>query len=101
MQSGTGGQNMDVALMFADGSTKGSADPAFDAHILPIGDWAMAVWDARLPKHTLRGMIARAKLKLVKSTNVWAATSGPATAVVATCERIWVDRGGLAALPHR
>ena len=88
MQNGMGGQNLDVALMLAAGSAKGSADPALDAHILPIGDWAKAVWEGRLPRHTLTGMIARAKLKLVKSTNVWSATGGPAIAVVATCERI-------------
>ena len=56
--------------------------------VLPIGDWAKAVWEGRLPRLTIAGMIARAKLKLVTNTNVWSATGGPATAVIATCERI-------------
>ena len=43
--AGTGGQNLDLALVVADGSTKGRADPAYDAHSLPIGELAMAVWE--------------------------------------------------------
>ena len=41
--AGTGGQNLDMAMVVADGSKKGRADPAYDAHSLPIGEWAMAV----------------------------------------------------------
>ena len=40
---GTGGQNLDMALIMADGGPKGRADPAYDAHKLPIGEWAFAV----------------------------------------------------------
>ena len=29
---GTGGQHVDLALMMADGSARGKADPAYDAH---------------------------------------------------------------------
>ena len=43
--AGTGGQNLDLALMVADGSAKGRDDPGFDAHIMPIGQWAMALWE--------------------------------------------------------
>ena len=67
---------------------KGSADQAFDAHILPIGDSAKAVWECRLPRLTLAGMVARAKLRLVKAKNVWAKVNGPATAFIDTCARI-------------
>ena len=59
-------------LYYLDGGPKGKADPAFDAHILPIGDCAKAVWECRLPRLTLAGMVARAKLRLVKAKNVWA-----------------------------
>ena len=41
--SGTCGQNLDVALMLADESSTGRADPAYDAHMLPIGEWSLAV----------------------------------------------------------
>ena len=47
--SGTGGQNLDAALIVADGGLSGMADPAFDVHPLPIGEWATAVWEERLP----------------------------------------------------
>ena len=43
--SGCGGQNLDIALMLADENAKAGADPAFDAHLMPIGDWATAVWE--------------------------------------------------------
>ena len=46
----TGGQQLDIALMVADGGPNGKADPAFDAHTLPIGEWARAVWEERLPR---------------------------------------------------
>ena len=42
---GSSGQNMDIALIFADGKAGGKADPAYDAHTMPIGQWAMAVWE--------------------------------------------------------
>ena len=41
--SGTGGQNLYAALIVADEGPSGRADPAFDAHLLPIGEWAAAV----------------------------------------------------------
>ena len=47
--SGTGGQNLDAALIVADGGSSGCADPAFDLHLVPIGEWAAAVWNERLP----------------------------------------------------
>ena len=33
---GNGGQDLDVALMLADGRAKGKADPTFPAHAMPI-----------------------------------------------------------------
>ena len=90
-QDGTGGQQLDLALMLADGSAKGNADPAFDAHVMPIGDWARAVWEERLPRSTLNRLAAQAKLKLVRARNVWSKVTGPGTVLVATCARIqWV-----------
>ena len=41
--SDTGGQNLDVALILADGGPCGMVGLAFDAHLLPIGEWATAV----------------------------------------------------------
>ena len=37
-ESGKGGQDLDLALTLADENARAGADPAFDAHIMPIGD---------------------------------------------------------------
>ena len=39
----TRGQCLDMTLVIADGKAKGRADPAYDAHMAPIGQWAQAV----------------------------------------------------------
>ena len=44
---------MDHALTLADENAKAGADPAFDAHIMPIGDWATAVWEAWMPERAM------------------------------------------------
>ena len=44
------GQNVDIALLLADGSHKGMADSAYDARLLSVGEWVMAVWEKRLPE---------------------------------------------------
>ena len=41
--AGTCGQNLDLALVMADASNNGRADPAFDAHKIPIATWALAI----------------------------------------------------------
>ena len=55
---GPGGQNLDTQLMIIDGRPTGKADLAFDAHELPIGQWAMAMWEEWLPKTTMAKMVA-------------------------------------------
>ena len=44
--SGLGGQELDIALVIADGSLKGKADPAFVAHSDVIVHWAKAIWNS-------------------------------------------------------
>ena len=51
--AGTAGQSLDIALVIADGSSKWRADPAYDAHDQPIGQWASAVWNEWLPRIAL------------------------------------------------
>ena len=41
--SGTGGQNLDAALIVADGVPPAERTQRFDARLLPIGEWAAAV----------------------------------------------------------
>ena len=86
--SGACGQNLDTALMIADGGPRGRADPAYDAHDLPIGQWSMAVWEGWLPKHSLLLLAASAKRQIIGAKRIWAKVYGPAAAMVASCSRL-------------
>lgn len=86
--AGGGGQNIDLALTVADGSRTGRADPAYDAHDLPLGQWATSVWEGWLPKVSLLKLAASAKKRLIKAQRMWAVVYGPAAAMVASCGRL-------------
>ena len=88
--SGRGGENLDVALILAGGSAEGLADPAFDAHELPIGEWASAVWENWLPTKSLERLIKHGKHRLARAKKIWAVCYGPAAAFIATCQRLKV-----------
>ena len=68
--SGSGGQNLDLALMLADGSPSGAVDPAFHAHAQPIGHWAQAVWNKWMPRRYLLRPAAAAKRRLSGPPNL-------------------------------
>ena len=86
-----GGGDLDVTLMLADGSGTGRADPAFDAHIAPIGHWALAIWESWAPRPLLQRLVIRAKLRLSLAKSTWANVHGPAAAFVASALRLkWV-----------
>ena len=86
--AGTGGQNLDLAMVIADGSKKGRADPAYDAHALPIGEWSMALWERWCPVISMQSVINDAVGRIAKAKNNWAVCYGPGAALVMTCERI-------------
>ena len=65
-ESGSGGQNLDLSLILADENARAGADPAFDAHTMPIGDWATAVWVAWMPERAMGRLTIVAKKKLRK-----------------------------------
>jgi len=89
--AGTGGQNLDLALVLADGGPAGEADPAFDAHGLPIGDWSMAVWESWEAVNLMQKVITKAKLVMRDAKNRWAKSKGPGAAYLLTCQRLgWV-----------
>ena len=91
--AGTGGQNLDLALLMADGSKTGRADPAYDAHALPIGEWAMAIWECWLPIRSLQRIVDDAVNRLNGAKNKWAVCYGPGAAMVMTCRRLgWTVR---------
>ena len=52
--SGTASQNLDLALILADENRLGRADPAYDAHALPIVTFARAAWHEWVPHQDYR-----------------------------------------------
>lgn len=86
--AGTGGQNLDLAMMAADGSKKGRADLAYDAHAPPVGEWAMALWERWNPFISMQSVINDAVGRIAKARNKWAVCYGPGAALVMTCARI-------------
>ena len=86
--SGSNGQDLDMALMLADGSRKGRADPAFEAHLLPIVSWAKAVWHTWLPHNILQHTVEAMQVKLTGATSLWQHVRGPTAATLASAWRI-------------
>ncbi len=86
--NGACGQSMDLALVIADESLHGKADPAFAAHLGPIGAWAQAVWEQWMPSRGLTKLVATAKARLARAKSAWSCVYGPAAAFVATAERL-------------
>ena len=78
----TCGQNVDLALVIADGSATGRADPAYDAHMLPIGEWVLAAWEGWELKISMQRMIRHALAKLKVAKSPWHKCYGPAAAFV-------------------
>ena len=83
--------DLDLTLALAEGKClAGSAklDPAFAAHLQPLGAWAEAVWCSWLPRASL-GLLMQMTLPLVGPN--WAKVRGPAAACVKTAARLgWV-----------
>ena len=82
------GKNPDLVLLTCD-TLRGTMDPAFDAHVMPIKTWALAWWQRWRPKDVfLRAM--RAALRKLESTpgSGWHAATGPVMALVATTKRL-------------
>jgi hypothetical protein len=75
-------------MVVADGSKKGRADPAYDAHSLPIGEWAMAIWEKWSPIPPMQRVVDDALQRVAKATNKWAVVYGPGAAMVMTCSRL-------------
>ena len=86
--AGAGGQNLDLAIVVADGSKKGRAEPAYDAGSLPVGEWAMAVWGNWSPVAPMQRVVDDAVERISKATNKWEVCYGPGAALVLTCARL-------------
>ena len=86
--TGTNGQDLDLALILADGSEKGRADPAFDAHLMPIGKWAEGGWGEWLPRRAMTATVAKLSAKLTQVRSIWQHVRGPAAAMIASAWRL-------------
>ena len=83
-----GSGELDIALLLADGSMRGKADPAFAAHEAPIGKWAEALWEAWLPRPALQKLVSAALADVAGRPSPWARVRGPAAAFVASALRL-------------
>ena len=82
------GKNPDLVLWSLDG-TGGSLDPAFDAHVLPIKFWALAVWQRWRPHYLLARALRAGQRKLAQGRGpAWSKVAGPAAAVVLSAARL-------------
>ena len=68
--AGTVGQNINMALILADGSPKGKVDPAFPAHAGPIVYMAKAVWHGWLSNQAMLSGTATALTKQTKAVDI-------------------------------
>ena len=82
------GKNPDCILAVLDGGS-GTLDPAFDAHCQVIRHWAEAWWTGWVDPELLKCAMVLGRAKLAKySSSSWHTVAGPATALLATMQRI-------------
>ena len=79
---------MEVAMMIADGTKTGRADPASPAHIDVVQHWAQAIWNKWLPEPALAASLAYARERITSSDRPWSVVTGPAAALLCTLERV-------------
>ena len=92
-----GGGDLDLTLAIADGSMRGRADPAFEAHCQPIVFWAMSVWYEWLPWASLGRLIADARARLARAKKPWSAAR---CRVCGHSQSPWVDGAGTSECAH-
>ena len=82
-----GSGDLDLRLALADGRGKAKVDPAFAAHVAPIGAWAEAAWCYWLPLGTLRELMRKTCDRFPAGVR-WATVRGPAAACYASAMRL-------------
>ena len=82
------GKDPNMVLIAAGAKAGLASDPAFAAHVEPIGQWAEAVWHRSLPGMLLHASVAKVKQALLAAKRPWAVVKGPAAATVASAARI-------------
>ena len=86
--SGFGGQELEVAMLVADGSLRGRADPAFEAHSDVIVHWAQSMWNLWIPTQLMQVSLEDAMVRTASAANPWSVVYGPAAALVCTAHRL-------------
>ena len=87
-KNGLGGQELEMAMMIADGSKTGRADPAFPAHVDVVQHWAQAIWNRWLPVASLQVGLDYARTRVTESLRPWSVATGPAAALLLTLDRV-------------
>ena len=70
-----------------NGGTSGMSDPAYPAHVAPMGHWAMAIWYSWLPLTCLQKPLAAARMRLAFAIAPWLTVKGLAAAFGASAAR--------------
>ena len=85
---GAGGKAAAAVLYVADGAG-GTLDPAFDAHVLPLQSWALALWQQWAPVKELEAALRRAlELHPPDRPTKWRKGAGPVAAMLAAARRL-------------
>eukprot|EP00973_Karenia_brevis_P079544 11037626-Karenia_brevis.AAC.1 len=79
--------DLDLTLALADAGGRANVDPAFAAHLAPIGTWAEAVWCSWLPLTSLRKLMEFTIAYFVDGI-AWCRVKGPAAACLASATRL-------------
>ena len=82
-----GGKNPDLVLHVLD-ADNGTMDPAFDAHILPLKFWSLAIWEKWVCFDALSNALHNVGTKLRNAKSPWSVTTGPVAALVNSLERV-------------
>jgi len=83
-----GGKNPDAVLLALD-SCGATADPAFDAHALPLRTWALAYWQQWQAPVVLDAALCAAVASLQAAARTpWDKVAGPVSALVASVWRL-------------
>ena len=81
------GRNVDLSYFILD-STTGTLDPAFQAHVLPLVYWAMAVFLSWAEHEYLGQVFAGIWEDIAGKPRMWSMVRGPTAAVMASAWRI-------------
>ena len=63
-------------------------DPAFDAHVLPVKFWSLAVWESWIDANKMTATIANVRDKLSRAKCAWSVTTGPVAALLNSLQRV-------------